>query len=161
VNTWKVILATMLIFGTGVVTGGLLVRNSERIKPHSQKVPGQNTSHPTQPFSSLSPNGVRLEFLRRMERDLNLSKEQHEKIDAILAESQEHTRKLMEPISPLLREELETAREQFRAVLNAPQREVFDAMLKQQQRPREQRHPSNHGSNSSLPSPSGEPARNP
>ena len=148
----------MLIFGTGVVTGGLLVRNSERIRqPHQPK--NAAVGRPAQPIPSFSASGVRIEFLRRMERDLNLSPEQHERIDGILAESQERTRKLMEPVAPQLREELQKTRERFRAALTPSQREVFDTMLKQQQRPRDrdQRHPPAP----SLQSPSGEPARNP
>ena len=159
-NAWKFILATMLIFGTGVVTGGLLVRYSERIRPHQPKNAG--IAHPSQPIPSLSASGVRIEFLRRMERDLNLSAEQRERIDGLLSESQERTRKLMEPVAPEVREELQKTKERFRAVLTPPQREVFDAMLKQQQKPHDQRHPPGHvPEGSSLQPPSGEPVRNP
>jgi hypothetical protein len=150
----------MLIFGTGVVTGGLLVRNSTRMQPHQPK----NTSiaRPSQPFPPFSANGIKIEFLRRMERDLNLSTEQRERIDGILTESQERTRKLMEPVAPQLREELQQTKERFRAALTPPQREAFDAMLKQQQRPRDQRHPGGHGTEGgSLQAPSGDPVRNP
>ena len=154
-NTWKVILATMLIFGAGVVTGGLLVRNSERMHSHQPK--NATVSHPPPLVPSISANGVRIEFLRRMEKDLNLSAEQRERIDGILRESQERTRKIMEPVSPEVRDELQKAKESFRAVLNPSQQERFDTMLKQQQRPREQRHPGGR-----LPeAPSGEPKRNP
>jgi len=149
----------MLIFGTGVVTGGLLVRNSERIHTHQSKNP--NVSHPP-PVPAFSANGIRIEFLRRMERDLNLSAEQHERIDGILKESQERTRKLMEPVAPELRDELQKAKDRFRAVLTPPQQEAFDTMLKQQQRPRDQRHPGGRvPDGSSLQSPSGDPAKHP
>src|ERR1041385_9373980 len=37
VNTWKVILATLVIFGTGVVTGGLLVVYSNNMTHHQEK----------------------------------------------------------------------------------------------------------------------------
>jgi len=129
----------MLIFGTGVVTGGLLVRNSTRMQAHHANT--ASVARPPQPFPTFSANGVKIEFLRRMERDLNLSTEQRERIDGILTESQERTRKLMEPVAPQLREELQQTKERFRAALTPIQREAFDAMLKQQQRPRDQRHP--------------------
>jgi len=162
VNIWKVILATMLIFGTGVVTGGLLVRNSERMRPHQPKNTNTGIARPPQPFPSFSASGVKIEFLRRMERDLNLSTEQRERIDGILTESQERTRKLMEPVAPQLREELQKTKERFRAALTPLQQEAFDAMLKQQQKAREQRHPAGHVSEgSTLQSPSGEPMRKP
>jgi Spy/CpxP family protein refolding chaperone len=146
VNTWKVILATMLIFGTGVVTGGLLVRNSTRVP----RPPQRNASIPRPP-QTFSPAGVKIEFLRRMERDLNLTLEQRERIDNILSASQERTRKLMEPVSPQLREEFQQTKDEFRAVLTHEQRQAFDAMLKQQ-RPN-QRHSPNRTSEAPLQAP--------
>ena len=152
----------MLIFGTGVVTGGLLVRNSHRTQPHPPKNNNTGMARSPQPLTAFSASGVKIEFLRRMERDLSLSSEQRERIDVILTESQERTRKLMEPVAPQLREELQQTKERFRAALTPPQREAFDAMLKQQQRPREQRHPAGRVPEGSSPQPpSGEPLRNP
>ena len=136
-NTWKVILATLVIFASGVVTGGLLAIYSGRSfvsRPQHPSAP-----RPQQP---VSPGGMRLEFLRRMQRDLDLTPEQRERIDKILKESQEHTRKIMEPVSPALREEFQRTKEEFRQVLTTDQRARFDELFKHQQRPRDQqRHP--------------------
>ena len=97
-----------------------------------------------------------------MERDLNLTPDQKQRIDGILAESQERTRTLMEPVAPQVRDELQKARDLFRAELTPAQREHFDAMIKQQQRPRDQRHPGGHvPEGSTIQSPSGEPVKNP
>ena len=132
-NTWKVILVTMVIFGTGVVTGGLLVRNSERVRqPHPEQKARVNRT-------GQSPGGMRLEFLRRAQRDLNLSPAQREQVDKILKESQERTRKVMEPVSPLLRQEVERARAEFTKVLTPEQKARFAEIMKQQQRAREAR----------------------
>jgi Spy/CpxP family protein refolding chaperone len=136
VNTWKVILATMVIFGTGVVTGGLLVRHAERGRDrHPQH--GANVVHLAQP----TPAGVmRIEFLRRMERELDLTPEQREPIDKVLKEGQERTKKLMETVEPRRREEFKRTIEEFRAVLTPEQRKRLDELVKQQQqRAREQR----------------------
>jgi len=136
VNSWKVILATMVIFGTGVVTGGLLVRHAGPGRDRRpQRVPG--AVHAAQP----TPAGVmRIEFLRRMERELALSPEQHEPIDKILKEGQERTKKLMETVEPRRREEFKKTIEEFRAVLTPEQLKRFDELVKQQQqRAREQR----------------------
>src|SRR5262249_42076634 len=77
VNTWKVILATIVIFGTGVVTGGLLVRQTTlSLLPHP--APSMTA---TRQFPPGSVGGVRLEFLRRAERELNLTFDQREQID--------------------------------------------------------------------------------
>ena len=109
-NTWKVILATIVIFAAGAVTGALLVRHA---------------MHPRQ-----GPGGMRLEFLRRMERDLDLTAEQREKIDKIIKDSQEQTRRIMEPVSPALHAELQRTKEEFRQVLSPAQQARFDELLK-------------------------------
>ena len=134
-NTWKVILATLVIFASGVVTGGLLAIYSGRSFVSRPQHP--NTPRLQQP---VSPGGMRLEFLRRMQRDLDLTPEQRERIDKILKESQEHTRKIMEPVSPALREEFQRTKEEFRQVLTADQRARFDELFKHQQRPHDQQH---------------------
>jgi Spy/CpxP family protein refolding chaperone len=136
VNTWKVILATMVIFGTGVVTGGLLVKytNAGRV-PHPH---GSSQGRPAQPISA---GGMKLEFLRRAERELNLTAEQRERLDKIISSSQERTKKILEPVTPKLREDMKQTKAEFRAVLTPEQQARFDELLKQQQRPREQRRP--------------------
>jgi Spy/CpxP family protein refolding chaperone len=135
VNSWKVILATMVIFGTGVVTGGLLVRHGERggIR-HPQRV--GSVARPAQP----SPGVMRIEFLRRMERELDLTPAQRDPVDKILKDGQERMKKLMETVEPSRREEFKRTVEEFRAVLTPEQRDRFDTLVKQQQqRAREQR----------------------
>jgi Spy/CpxP family protein refolding chaperone len=135
VNSWKVILATMVIFGTGVVTGGLLVHHAQRGRDrHPQRVGGM-----IRPPQALSPGGVRIELLRRMERELDLAPGQREPIDKILKDGQERMKKLMETIEPRRREEYKRTLEEFRAVLTPEQRIRFDTVLKQQQRARDQR----------------------
>ena len=126
-NYWKVILATMVIFGTGVVTGGLLVRASRPLAP-AQRIPGMSRS--SQPPS---PGGARVEFLRRMTRELDLTTEQRERVDKIIRESQERTKKISEPVAPLLRQETVRAKQEFREALTPEQRARFDELVKKQQ----------------------------
>ncbi len=136
VNSWKVILATMVIFGTGVVTGGLLVQHAGLGREHRQPRPS-GAVHPAQP----TPAGLmRTDFLRRMQGELDLTPEQHEQIDKILKEGQQRTKKLMEIVEPRRREEYKRTLEEFRAVLTPEQRKRLDGIVKQQQqRAREQR----------------------
>jgi Spy/CpxP family protein refolding chaperone len=83
---------------------------------------------------------MRIEFLRRMERALDLTPEQREPIDKILKEGQERTKKLMETVEPRRREEFKRTIEEFREVLTPEQRKRLDDLVKQeQQRAREQR----------------------
>lgn len=127
----------MLIFGTGVVTGGLLVRYVDQTSAHHPK-----RAQEARPSQSWSPGSMRLDFLRRVGAELDLTPEQRESVDKILKDSQERTHKLMEPVAPKLREEFQRAKEEFRAVLTPEQLKRFDEINRQQQRPREQRHPS-------------------
>lgn len=130
-NTWKVIFATVVIFAAGVVTGGLLVKYSVPTPAHPQHLP-MNRVQP------ISAGGLRIEFLRRVERELTLTAGQREQVDKILAASQERSKKIMEPVTPKIREELQQTREQFRGVLNPEQKIRFDELLKQQQHQRDQ-----------------------
>ncbi len=135
-NSWKVILATMVIFGTGVVTGGLLVR-------HAGPGRDRRAQHPAgvvRPAQPVSPSVMRIDFLRRLERELALTPEQHQPVDKVLTEGQERLKKLMETVEPRRREEYKKTIEEFRAVLRPSQRKRFDELLKQQQqRTRDQR----------------------
>ncbi len=127
----------MIIFGTGVVTGGLLVRHSQRVLPRSAiwpNAPAASRPHNVQPAVS---GGARFEFLRRAERELRLSSDQQQQVDRILRNSQERIKKLMEGVSPAMRDEVQRAKEEFRNALTPQQRKRMDEMFKQQRGTRE------------------------
>ena len=129
----------MVIFATGVVTGGLLVRNSQHVQFLPPQVgPHNNVQRPVQPVTA---GGSRVEFLRRAERELNLTVAQRERIDKIIMASQERTKKLMEPVTPRMREEVQRAKVEFRDALTVDQQVRFDELIKQQQRPHDPRRP--------------------
>jgi Spy/CpxP family protein refolding chaperone len=137
VNTWKVILATMVIFITGVVTGGLLVRFAEK-----EPAPVEHGAAPPRPNPPPgSPGWVRIDFLRRMQKELDLTADQRQRIDKLLRESQERTKKLMEPVAPSLHAEVQRAKEEFRDALTPEQRVRFDELVKLQQRPQKRSQP--------------------
>jgi Spy/CpxP family protein refolding chaperone len=144
VNSWKVILATLIIFGTGVVTGGLLVTYSHKaLKPRPkqaavtaaaaasfpQHVAGRDAKLP--PLTE--PNQKK--FLDRLDRELKLAPAQRARIEIILREGQERTRDLW-------RAEMMVARQQIRAELTPDQQVHFQALLKQ--RATEQRRAPSH-----------------
>jgi len=136
VNTWRVILATMVIFGTGVVTGGLMVRHVD----HGRDRRPQHSTGAARSGQPTAAGVMRIEFLRRMERDLDLTPEQRAPIDKVLQEGQERMKKLMDTVEPRRREEFKKTMEEFRAVLTPEQQRRFDELVKQQQqRTREQR----------------------
>ena len=147
-NTWKVILATLVIFAAGVVTGGLLVNHVERqrAKPPRHAVhpgvprppeprPGlpmrpEESSRPPGPAGYL-PRGLRMDLLERLDREVHLTPEQRERIEKILAEGQERNRQLWERILPEIRREMQQTHERIRAVLNPEQQQRFEELMKQ------------------------------
>jgi Spy/CpxP family protein refolding chaperone len=127
----------MVIFGAGVLTGALVVQFSASRYGFQQQPNGVVSRSP----ESRSPGGMRLDFLRRMQLNLDLTAEQREQVDKILKQSQERTRKIMEPVAPLLHQELQRAKAEFRAALTPAQQERFDDLLKQQQQRMKERRP--------------------
>jgi len=146
VNTWKVILPTLVIFAAGVVTGGLLVSYADRVelRPRQNWRPLLTETSPRSPEpgsqrETSRPPGVpagvpqflRKEFLERLDREVNLTTEQRERIEQIVREGQERNRQFWERVSPELRKEIAEARRQIQAVLRPEQRARFDELMKQ------------------------------
>ncbi len=135
----------MVIFGAGVVTGGLLVHHALARGPRASHPAG-----PARPALAFSPGGLRLEFLRRAQRELDLTPDQRERIDKIIKEGQDHTRRMSEPI-------LQRTKAQFMEALTPEQRARFEELVQQQQlRLREQHRlapPREHPTNAPPPPP--------
>jgi len=129
VSPWKVILATVIIFAAGVITGGFLVQRvqrPERPGPMPPFVRPQQDLVPTPWFA-------RREFLDRMDRHLNLSREQYDRIAKILQDSQERTRRIVGRVGPEIQEELRHVRRQIRTELNPEQVKEFESLQHQLQ----------------------------
>ena len=119
-NTWKIILATLVIFGAGVVTGGLVVRHA--LQANSANTATANSATPWQAQNR--------DLLRRMDRELHLTLEQHARIEKIIGESQDRTRSLWKPITPQMAAEMQTVRDGIREELQPGQRKKFDELMK-------------------------------
>lgn len=116
---WKVIFATLLIFGSGVFAGSLLIKSPRLAKPNEK-------SEPKRPMPWEGP--ARAESLKRLEKDLKLTPEQSEKIGAILAEGHKRSRSVAEPLLAKMREDGQKVREQIRAELTPHQVKRFDVL---------------------------------
>ncbi len=135
-NNWKVIptivIATVLIFGAGVFTGGFLVDSVKPSHAKKNKEPAltnsvavatptttTNTSgQPTGKFQRL-PEILSKEFLQRLDSELKLSSEQHDAVQKIISEGQGQMKKAMN-----------AARLEIREVLTPEQQKQFDTQLK-------------------------------
>ena len=123
---WKVILATLVIFCSGLVVGALLVKKTARTVLNSR--PLHNVSTNNTPLSLWHQQ--QREFLRRMDHELGLNPDQRVKIEKILKDSQERTKQIREKILPEMREELKVVREQIRTELTPEQQEKFENVVK-------------------------------
>ena len=98
-NSWNVILATIIIFGAGVITGGLLVdhvvhpaavhRPSE---PKPSGPPATNDSSDLPP--QLRAQVLNKQFVGQLDDTLDLTPQQRQQIEKIIAEGQQNTRNI-------------------------------------------------------------------
>lgn len=122
---WKVIFATLVIFCSGLVVGGLIVKKNSRSFPNPHPFHGALTNTPPSLWHQQQK-----EFLRHMDHDLNLTEEQHADIEKTLKESQDRTKQIREKIAPEMRDELKRVREQIRAKLTPEQQKKFEDAVK-------------------------------
>lgn len=140
-NYWKVILATVVIFGAGVLTGDLLVNHvvhSHQKSPHHPSVnnPARaQASGPATPapleFSMPRPaREMRKQFVQQINESLNLTPEQRVKIEKIIAEGQERNREIWTNAAPKMRLVIQDVNLQIRAELTPEQLRPFEELLK-------------------------------
>jgi hypothetical protein len=127
VNNWRVIFATAVIFGAGVITGGLLVNHVQQPRLKSAKRPA--AAYSAAPANAATnqmaskpqrqPEILSKEFLQRLDRELELSEAQHETIQKVINDGQN-----------LIRKEIQDARLEIRKALTQEQRNQFDELIK-------------------------------
>lgn len=139
---WKVLLATLVIFGSGVATGALLLKAAASA---DSKAP---VAEPKTAARALPLQ--RMDFLRRMETNLDLSLQQKERLEKIMRQSQERTKPLWDQIAPQMSAEMQRLREEMRRELVPGQQARFEQLLAQ--------HPPRKTQDSNAPSSPSEPA---
>jgi len=136
VSPWKVILATMVIFACGVFTGVFVTRTqpvSAAVSPAPQPQFVSTNKTPLPAFARLQMQ--RPEFLRKLDRQLDLTPEQHDQMVKIMKASQERTAPLWEKIAPQMSGELKRVREEIRQVLSPEQRKQWAELTKRGRAP--------------------------
>jgi len=130
---WKVIFATIVIFGAGVFSGGLLVNYVAR--PH----PGNHRPQPALPPRESAdmaprPEVLKTNFVQRLDDELHLSPEQKGEIEQIVADGQERNRSLWLQIAPQVRTVTQDTRQRIRAVLTDEQKKQFEELFRRARR---------------------------
>ena len=135
-NNWKIIpsivLATVLIFGAGVFTGGLLVHyvkhgvvkknpatTATTATPRATNAPSAN---PTAKYAPL-PEILSKPFLMKLDEQLQLTGDQHKAVEKIIKEGQDDIKKIVR-----------NARLEIREVLTPEQLKQFDQLMKRPNR---------------------------
>jgi Spy/CpxP family protein refolding chaperone len=142
-NSWKIILAIVVIFGAGALTGGLLVNYAEQ--PHSkdtQRPPDEGSPHPQannrdydQPRPQdlpkpRPPEMLGKQFVQQLDNTLHLTREQRAAIAKIVADGQERNREIWTNVAPQMHKMLQDVRQQIREQLTPEQRKQFEELLK-------------------------------
>jgi len=107
-----VVLATLVIFSTGLITGVVLVKQLSPVPP---------------PRAALPEERGWQQFFFRIKTELDLTPEQQERVATLLRESQERTR-------GMARGEFGKVREQIQSELTSAQKEKFARLIKERQR---------------------------
>ncbi len=123
-NAWKAIAVGVLIFCAGVLLGGLGMKM--HLESTRAKTPRPNMATGPGMFQ-------RTDMMRRLNKDMNLTSEQHKQIEAILKDSQERMKKLWESIAPDARKEFEETKKQIKATLTSEQRKRYEELMRQRQ----------------------------
>jgi Spy/CpxP family protein refolding chaperone len=138
VNSWKIILATVVIFGSGVLTGGLLVNYVERAQPevrhpaeahHANANPNPKSGSDELPLPR--PQLLNQQFVGQLDATLHLTPEQRAKIQKIIADGQERNRDLWKLVSPQFRSVMQDVRQGIRSTLTPAQKKQFEELMKQ------------------------------
>ncbi len=144
-NTTRIVLAALMIFAAGVLTGGVstgLVGRMLRERPRREAIPGPEVISPAIPSPLTSqavgssnrsagtivkaPGNAQLEAMARWTRELDLSGTQREQIGVLLKSAQARLRDLWAPVAPRARGEIEAARSEIERLLSPDQRQRWN-----------------------------------
>jgi Spy/CpxP family protein refolding chaperone len=117
VKPWKVILAAIVIFVAGAVTGAVVYTQFLQKKAAE--------SRPSGP-----PIIPRPEFSKWLADKLQLTKEQQEKIEKILIDSHERLKPLRELIDPVMQDEVKRVKEEIMKELTPEQQKKYEDLFK-------------------------------
>jgi Spy/CpxP family protein refolding chaperone len=142
VKTWNVILATLVIFVAGIITGAGLVMFAGARHNHPRRLPAPPapeavaapaTNAPARlvlPFGISAKRPTPKDFLSRLDSELKLTPDQYAQIEKILTDGQQRAAQLWQTIAPQIRDDMKSAREQIRQTLKPEQRARFEELMK-------------------------------
>lgn len=136
-NSWNVILATIVIFAAGVITGGLLVDHVKH-QPQVRHVmepgpkPSMSANETNEMPGPLRAQILNKQFVGQLSEELQLTKEQREQIGKIISQGQQNTHNLWKIVGPQFQLIWRDTRVQIRQVLTPEQRKKFETLMREQ-----------------------------
>ena len=146
-NAWKIILATLVIFIAGIITGASLVKFAQNRGGGMNPRPQPEINQPNNPGRPENPNHrndpefgnqpgqqpglLNRQFVLGLDRQLKLTREQREKVEKLMVEGQERIRQMRSKLEPEMRKEMHSVNEQIKTILTPEQREQFERIMKQ------------------------------
>ena len=157
----RIVLAALVIFAAGVLTGGAGVGLAGRLRrdrspggvgvgsssavpdrvapmPAVSPVPTQGRSNGLSASLARPPGRAQIEAMARWSRELELEASQRQRIDAILERAGVRLRDLWEPVAPQARAEIDAARRQLEQTLTPEQLQRWNEVRRRRASPRPQ-----------------------
>ena len=124
---WKVILAALVIFIAGVVTGGL----TANIRHNADTRPAVRSPLRTPPpWATGKADFPQRDLLRHLEKQLVLTPAQKEHIGKLLRDYDNRKKALWEQIAPQMRDEYRSLRENIGSELGPEQKKKFQELFR-------------------------------
>lgn len=140
-NSWKIILATIVIFGAGVMAGGLLVSHVNRSDWNNHRPPGAEFRPPGfdhEPGRGMGmefprprqPDLLNTNFVRRLDGELKLTPDQRSAIAKIIAEGQDQNKSIWTNNAEQMHKVMQEVRHRVREQLTPDQQKQFDELMR-------------------------------
>jgi Spy/CpxP family protein refolding chaperone len=142
VNSWKIILATIVIFGAGVTTGGLLVSHVDRSNRNNHRPPGFGEFRPLGGDREQGrgmgmefprprqPDMLNTNFVRRLDDALKLTADQRSAIAKIIAEGQDQNHSIWTNNAEQMRKVMQDVHRRLHDALTPDQQKQFDELMR-------------------------------
>ena len=127
VNAWKPILAALVIFAAGVVTGGFVMDIGAPKPPRS--FPREHGMRGMEHRPGSMMEGQLNWLMKRIKRDLNLTDDQAAKVESAFTASRDEMKTCWEEMQPRMRASTEKLKEKLRGDLTEEQLAKFEKYL--------------------------------
>ncbi len=130
VNNWKPILAALIIFAAGYVTGGLTLGGYRGGATRDEPVRAEQRRGPK---PERSKDGHLRDLCGRLQEELRLTPSQRERIEEIVRLAHERVKVVADKMRPLIRSEFKQMERDILEELTPEQAEKFEAIIRERE----------------------------